>query len=391
MNAPTNDTFALRGLWRSERLSWDEVRALDGGTLVLSGGRRVRAPAELLATAAAVLRGPAVSDDLSANAAAFAAALEAPWAPERLAHALLDMAAACGASDVHLEPGGERVTIRVRVGGELVPFATLEAAVATRLTAALKAVSGCLPYRRDLVQEGRVPRAGVTADVRTSFVPTALGERVALRLFGKLLELSALGFAPALAVRFEALLGAGSGLLLVAGPSGGGKTTTLYAALAALAARRPGAHLSLEDPVEQRLRVAGVPVDQVELAPERGLTGEAALVAALRQDVDVLAVGEVRTAAEAKLALEAAHTGRLVLAGLHAGSVREARQRLLDLGVEARLLDETLAGVLHQKLVTAPCESHEANRCARCHGTGRRRVVEAELWTAPRLAVREVA
>lgn len=391
MNAHTDDTFTLRGLWRRERLSWDQVQAIDGDALVLSGGRRARVPAELRSAAAQVLRGPAVSGELAANAAAFTGALAGPWAPERLAHALLDMAAACGASDVHLEPGVDRVAIRVRVGGELVPFASLGAGVAARLTAALKAVSGCLPYRRDLVQEGRVPRPGVTADVRTSFVPTALGERAALRLFGRLLELPALGFEPALAARFEALLGTESGLVLVAGPSGGGKTTTLYAALAMVAARRPGAHLSLEDPVEQRLRVAGVPVDQVELAPERGLTGEAALVAALRQDVDVLAVGEVRTPAEAQLALKAAHTGRLVLAGLHAGSVREARQRLVDLGVEARLLDETLAGVLHQKLVTRPCEPHEAAGCARCHGTGRRRVVEADLWTAPRLAVREVA
>jgi general secretion pathway protein E len=391
MNGQPNDTFILRKLWRSERLSWDQVQALDGEALVLAGGRRVRAPAELLSAAVRVLEGPKVSDTLTANAAAFSAALAGPWAPERLAHALLDMAAACGASDVHFEPGAEQVAIRMRVAGELVPFATLGADVAARLTAALKAVSGCLPYRRDLVQEGRIPRPGVTADVRTSFVPTALGERVALRLFGRLLELRALGFEPALAARFEALLGAESGLVLVAGPSGAGKTTTLYAALAAVAARRSGAHLSIEDPVEQRLRVAGVPVDQVELAPERGLTGEAALVAALRQDVDVLAVGEVRTAAEAQLALKAAHTGRLVLAGLHAGSTREARQRLLDLGVEARLLEDTLAGVLHQKLVTRPCEVHDETRCARCHGTGRRRVVEADLWTAPRLAVREVA
>ena len=137
----------------------------------------------------------------------------------------------------------------------------------------------------------------------------------------------------------EALLAAPSGLVLVAGATGAGKTTTIYAALAWLAASRSGAHLSLEDPVEQRLRAAGIPVDQVELRPERGLDAAAALAGALRQDVDVLAVGEIRTGAEAGLALQAAHTGRLVLAGVHAASTGEARQRLLDLGVDPSVLE----------------------------------------------------
>ncbi|MCP4025100.1 MAG: Flp pilus assembly complex ATPase component [Sphingomonas sp.] len=130
-----------------------------------------------------------------------------------------------------------------------------------------------------------------------------------------------------------------SGLVLIAGPSGGGKTTTVYAALAYLAARRSGAHLSIEDPVEQRLRLAGIPVDQVELSPERGLDAEAALVGALRQDVDVVALSEIRTAGEAALAVKAAHTGRLVVAGLHAGSATEARQRMLDLDADPPAID----------------------------------------------------
>ncbi|WP_288044062.1 ATPase, T2SS/T4P/T4SS family, partial [Sphingomonas sp.] len=136
-----------------------------------------------------------------------------------------------------------------------------------------------------------------------------------------------------------ALLEQPSGLVLIAGPSGGGKTTTVYAALAYLAARRSGAHLSIEDPVEQRLRLAGIPVDQVELSPERGLDAEAALVGALRQDVDVVALSEIRTAGEAALAVKAAHTGRLVVAGLHAGSATEARQRMLDLDADPPAID----------------------------------------------------
>src|SRR5207302_2159646 len=120
-----------------------------------------------------------------------------------------------------------------------------------------------------------------------------------------------LGLPAAVRAAFERALDAPRGLIVVAGASGAGKTTTLYAALAHLAASRGGAHLSIEDPVEQRLRAAGIAVDQVELEPSRGITGESTLCAALRQDVDVIAVGEIRSAAEARLAIQAAHTGRL--------------------------------------------------------------------------------
>jgi type II secretory ATPase GspE/PulE/Tfp pilus assembly ATPase PilB-like protein len=269
--------------------------------------------------------------------------------------------------------------VRVRLAGELVELCRLAPVPAHSLVAALKGLAGCLPYRKDVVQEGRVQRSGVGADVRASFVPTALGERVALRLFGRLLSLEDLGLEPQILLGLRRALSARTGLLVVAGGTGSGKTTTLYAALAEVAASRRGAHLSLEDPVEQRLRVAGIPVDQIELSPERGLTAEAMLVAALRQDVDVLSVGEIRTASEAALAVKASHTGRLVLAGLHAGSVAEARQRLLDLCIEKALLDSTLRAVLYQELAGAPCGCEAAERCARCKGVGRVRRLSADL------------
>lgn len=377
-----NDTFEQRRLFQTQVHAWDDVVAVEGRRLDLRAGHLTVGPA-LAATAQQVVAGVRATGALETDAAELARYLSGPWAPTRAAGALLDIATRAGASDVHLEPGLEHVDVRLRRVGELATLLTLPQPVARRLTAALKSLAGCLPYRFDLVQEGRVPRAGVTADVRASFVPTALGERVALRLFGRLLSLDALALPSEVRGRFErALTDTTSGLLVVAGPSGGGKTTTLYAALAHLAEHRHGAHLSLEDPVEQRLRVAGVPVDQVELSPERGLTGEAALVAALRQDVDVLAVGEVRTPTEATLALQAAHTGRLVLAGLHAGSVAEARQRLLDLGLARPLLDQTLAAVLHQRLETTPCDDRSA-ACTRCGGAGRARVVAGELWVRP--------
>lgn len=384
-----NDTFERRSLFQTRVHAWDDVVAVEGQTVELRSGPITVEPA-IAAQARGVLAGVRVTGVLADDAAEFSRYLSGPWAPLRAASALLDIATKCNASDVHLEPGLDHVDVRLRLMGVLTTFTTLTQPLARRLTAALKSLAGCLPYRFDLVQEGRVPRPGVTADVRASFVPTALGERIALRLFGRLLSLDALELPADVRSRFEhTLTQHASGLIVVAGPSGGGKTTTLYAALAHLAKHRHGAHLSLEDPVEQRLRVAGVPVDQVELSPERGLTGEAALVAALRQDVDVLAVGEVRTPAEATLALRAAHTGRLVLAGLHAGSTNEARQRLLDLGLEKPLLDQTLVAVLHQRLETRACEDVTA-RCARCHGLGRTRVAAGTLWTRP-AGLQEVA
>jgi type II secretory ATPase GspE/PulE/Tfp pilus assembly ATPase PilB-like protein len=371
MSAPLLEGVHLRGPWlRREFLPFDEIAGLADGVATLRDGARRRLPPSALADAERALAVPEPAARAAADAAAFTAYLHGAWSPERAALRLLDMASAVGATDIHFEPGPRSTGVRFRLSGTLVPFADLEPAVAARLTAALKFVSGCLPYRRDIVQEGRVPRDGVAADVRASFLPTALGERVALRLFGRLVALDELGFPAAVLGQLRAALDARSGLLLVAGPSGGGKTTTVYGALAHLAQRRAGAHVSIEDPVEQRLRAAGIPVDQVELDPARGLDAEAALAACLRQDLDVIGLAEVRTVGDATLALRAAHTGRLVLAGIHAGSPAEARQRMLDLGADGKVLDASLVLVLHQQLETRPCSPCTGAGCPRCQGAG---------------------
>jgi general secretion pathway protein E len=338
------------GLVRQEFVPFDEVRELENGGVRLRSGAYRKLAAAQRPEAVRALDPPAPTGDRARDAERFLAYSAGSWSPERAAEALVAMASSLGATDLHLESVPEGWAVRIRIDGELSAWMALPPATGARLVAALKFRSSCLPYRSDVPQEGRISRAGVAADIRASFLPTALGERAALRLFGRLLALGELGLDETLRGRFEALLDARDGLIVVAGPSGAGKTTTIYAALAHLASRRAQAHLSLEDPVEQRLRVAGIPVDQVELCPERGLTAEAALAAALRQDVDVLAVGEVRTAAEAGLAVRAAHTGRLVLAGLHAGSASEAVRRLEDLGCDPTVLAVTLRGVLHQRL-----------------------------------------
>jgi len=347
----TREGLTIRGRWgRREFVPFDEMTGLGDGTVTLRSGDVVRIPKTSLDDTRRALTPPSATGSTDADRDAFVAYVSGPWSPRRAVALLMAAAEGAGATDVHVEAEQDDVRVRLRRSGSLVEFATLTAAVGARLVAALKLASGCLPYRSDLVQEGRISRDGVAADVRTSFLPTALGERAALRLFGRLLALEALGFPAEVLEGIHRVLDARSGLFLVAGPSGGGKTTTVYAALAHLAATRDGAHLSIEDPVEQRLRVAGIPVDQVELSPERGLTAEVALAGALRQDVDVVALAEVRTEGEAALALRAAHTGRLVIAGVHAGSPDEARTRMLDLGAEGPVLEATLRGILHQRL-----------------------------------------
>ena len=381
--AASREGLKLRTRWfGSEFIPFDEMLALDERGVQLRSGSARPLPVDLRPAAEQALNPPEVTGRPAADAQAWLRYMAGAWSPLRAAGLLLAMAAACRASDVHIEATASGHQVRIRQVGTMVDFASLERVTGRRLLAALKHLAGCLPYRSDVVQEGRISRDGVAADVRAAFMPTALGERVALRLFGQLLTLPELGLSANLQRDFAAMLRHRSGLVLVAGPSGGGKTTTVYAALAFVASQRGGAHLSIEDPVEQRLRLAGVPVDQVELMPERGLTAEAALVAALRQDVDVVALAEIRTPAEARLAVEAAHTGRLVVAGIHAGSTQEARQRMSDLGVELSVFDMTLRGVLHQSLERVSCPDCTPADCARCGGLGHLRAPRASLWVA---------
>jgi type II secretory ATPase GspE/PulE/Tfp pilus assembly ATPase PilB-like protein len=373
--------FGVRAGWLRGGRSWhwDELERIEGAHAVTRSGESLRLAASQRAEVAAVLDGPLLQGTVTDRAASLSAYCAGRFSAPTAARALLESAAALSASDLHLEPGPGGTQLRLRREGSLEDWLSFDPACSSRVVAALKGLAGCLPYRVDVVQEGRIPRAGVCADIRASFIPTGYGERVALRLFGRLRSLEEIAPEAQLA-DYRALLDASGGLVLVSGASGAGKTTTLYAMLAHVARRRGGAHLSLEDPVEQRLREAGILVDQVELDPSRGRSAEALLVAALRQDVDVLCVGEIRTAAEARLAIEAAHTGRLVLAGLHAGSAQEALQRMADLGVDAALLRTTLRGVVHQRLETVPCGCVES--CPHCQGLGRRRRLTAAILHA---------
>jgi len=288
--------------------------------------------------------------------------------------ALLTSAVEAGASDLHLEPDRDGLRVRMRVDGHLhdldPPPAALEAAVLTRI----RLLSRVDLAERRLPQDGRFSwslDASESIDIRASFLPVARGEKIALRLLrhhGAAPSLDALGMdAPALA-RFREALARPNGLVLVVGPTGSGKSTTLHAALVHLrSATRSLA--SVEDPVE--FDIAGV--SQVAVDEEVGRTFAVVLRALLRQDPDVLMVGEIRDDESARIACRAALTGHLVLTSLHASHAREALLRLPEIGVADYLVRATVTLVVAQRLVRRLCPS-----CvARGHGNaGARRWFE---------------
>ena len=181
------------GLWRREFVPFDEMQQVEADAFALASGQRHGLGEAAIAVVKRALRLPAVTGQLGVDGPAFTEYVTGAWSPARAAKCLVEMAQAAGASDVHLESERLGVVVSLRCLGELMPLALLPGDRGIRLFAALKQVSGCLPYRRDIPQEGRLQREGVAADVRTSFLPTALGERAALRLFGRLLTFTRTG------------------------------------------------------------------------------------------------------------------------------------------------------------------------------------------------------
>lgn len=271
---------------------------------------------------------------------------------------ILHEARQAGASDVHCQPISEGLEIRWRVDGVLQPVATIPGKVAANVVARLKVLADLLTYRTDVPQEGRIRVAPGAPEMRLSTFPTVLGEKAVVRMFAaaeRFLRLDDLGLPDDIREGLSRGLDETSGAIVLAGPAGGGKTTTLYAALRELAARRPGERslATLEDPVEAI--VPGVAQSQVNLAA--GLTLEAGLRSLLRQDPEVLAIGEVRDRSTAEIALQAALTGHLTLTTFHAGGACEVIGRLLDMGIEPYAVRSGVRAVIAQRLVRRPCPS----------------------------------
>lgn len=288
--------------------------------------------------------------------------------------AILQHAVEAGASDIHLEPSDTALRVRFRVDGVLRDAPSHPAGLSARIISRFKVVGGLNVAESRRPQDGRIRLrvSGREIDLRISTLPTQPGESVVLRLLdagATKLNLADLGLPSALTARFQQAIRRPNGLVLVTGPTGSGKTTTLYSALREL--NVPSAKLlTIEDPVEYELEG----IMQVPLNPAAGLTFAGALRAFLRHDPDIIMVGEIRDLETAQTAIQASLTGHLVLSTLHTNDAPAAVTRLFDMGVEPFLLASSLEAVLAQRLVRRTCPGCRGVRdaCEQCGGIGYR-------------------
>ena len=288
----------------------------------------------------------------------------------RMLNALLTQAARDGASDIHIEPYERHSSVRFRVDGSLREVVQPNRALHAALISRLKIMADLDISEKRLPQDGRISlRLGTRAiDVRVSTLPSAHGERAVLRLLDKSeskISLEAVGMQGDTLHRFTDLIAQPHGIVLVTGPTGSGKTTTLYAALSRLDATRNNI-MTVEDPIEYELPGVG----QTQVNSKIDLTFAKALRAILRQDPDIIMIGEIRDFETAQIAIQASLTGHLVLATLHTNDAASAVTRLTDMGVEPFLLSSSLLGVLAQRLVRKICTQCAGKGCDACGQTG---------------------
>ena len=264
-----------------------------------------------------------------------------------------------GASDVHIEPMKNGTRVRYRIDGVLRDLLRPPAGMHAAIISRVKVIGKMDIAEKRLPQEGRVRivAEGREIDLRVSSMPTLLGEKVVVRILDKAnlhVRLEDLGFRPEALERFVRMLRQPHGLVLVTGPTGSGKTTTLYSALDLLSSPERNI-LTVEDPVEYQLDM----INQVQVQASIGMTFARVLRSMLRQDPDIIMVGEIRDEETSRVAVQAALTGHLVLATLHTNDAPGAVARLLDMGIESYLLASALNGVLAQRLARTVC-----SRCA---------------------------
>ena len=274
----------------------------------------------------------------------------------RLLQSIFEDAVQVKASDIHIEPEEAQLRIRMRIDGDLQEQVMKERRIASALVSRLKIMSGLDISEKRVPQDGRfnIRVKNKSIDVRLSTMPVQFGESVVMRLLdqsGGILDLDALGMPKDMQQRFNYLVERPHGMVLVTGPTGSGKTTTLYAALNILNTKERKI-ITAEDPIECRLPR----INQVQVNPKVGLTFSTVLRAALRQDPDVILVGEMRDHETAEIGLRAAMTGHMVLSTLHTNDAVSTAMRLLDMGVDNYLVASSLRAVMAQRLVKRLCD-----------------------------------
>ncbi|WP_178863919.1 type II secretion system ATPase GspE [Thiomicrorhabdus cannonii] len=291
----------------------------------------------------------------------------------KLLNAILSEAIRAHASDVHIEPFENQLRIRFRIDGRLTTILTPKAAVATMLVSRIKVMARLDIAEKRVPQDGRIALklGGRAVDLRVSTIPSSFGERVVLRLLDKSagrLNLNQLGFSDPMYLGIQQLLNKPHGIFLVTGPTGSGKTTTLYAGISRLNDVQRNI-MTVEDPVEYHIEG----ISQTQVNTKANMTFAKGLRAILRQDPDVVMIGEIRDVETAEIAVQASLTGHLVLSTLHTNTAVGAITRLRDMGVEPFLLASSLVGVLAQRLVRQLCphckQAHEAD-AAECASLG---------------------
>lgn len=309
---------------------------------------------EQMASIAGELEGELQSSDFDINA--IVSGSDTSDAPVvRLLQNLFEDAVQVKASDVHIEPEENQLRIRLRVDGELQEQIMKEKRVASALVSRLKIMSGLDISEKRLPQDGRfnIRVRNHNIDVRLSTMPVQFGESVVMRLLdqsGGILSMSSLGMRDEIRKRFEYLITRPHGLILVTGPTGSGKTTTLYAGLTQLNQAEKKI-ITAEDPIEYRLPR----INQVQVNTKVGLEFSTVLRAALRQDPDIVLIGEMRDQETAEIGLRAAMTGHMVLSTLHTNDALSAPARLMDMGVDTYLVASSLRAVLAQRLIKKLC------------------------------------
>lgn len=275
----------------------------------------------------------------------------------RLVNSIIERAFLENASDIHFEPSEEEMVVRMRIDGQLHRIMTIPVELKDSVTSRLKIMSGLDIVEKRIPQDGRavLPMKGTDLDMRTSTLPTIYGEKVVIRILRRneeALNRRSIGMAASEDAKIDKLLGLTSGVIMIVGPTGSGKSSTMYTLVRELLSDRTNL-ITLEDPVEYHIKGA----TQVQINEKVGLTFASGLRSILRQDPDIICVGEIRDGETAEIAMRAAMTGHLVITTIHTEDAISAIDRLRDMGVPPYLIASGLRGVISQRLLRRICTS----------------------------------